>query len=172
VVGLVIIVLVLCCSTTKYSGGGQYAKVYATGRAVAFFVVRSSRRWSGFAACGWRPRATFAWRRRPGRFRPGADARLPLSEGGHHLGMLTDGLGLLGGTMIFITYGEHAYEALLGFGFGGTLLALFMRVGGGIYTRPRTSGRTWWARSRRTFRGRPRNAATIAGQRGGDNVGD
>jgi len=50
-------------------------------------------------------------------------------------GMLTDGLGLLGGTLIFIAYGEQAYEALLGFGFGGTLLALFMRVGGGIYTK-------------------------------------
>src|SRR5262249_48583944 len=42
-------------------------------------------------------------------------------------GMLTDGLGLLGGTLIFMAYGEHAYEVLLGFGFGGTLLALFMR---------------------------------------------
>ncbi|HCF61256.1 MAG TPA: sodium-translocating pyrophosphatase, partial [Myxococcales bacterium] len=36
-------------------------------------------------------------------------------------GMLTDGLGLLGGTLIFLVYGEQAYEALLGFGFGGTL---------------------------------------------------
>jgi K(+)-stimulated pyrophosphate-energized sodium pump len=50
-------------------------------------------------------------------------------------GMLTDGLGLLGGTMIFLVFGDKAYEALLGFGFGGTLLALFMRVGGGIYTK-------------------------------------
>ena len=37
-------------------------------------------------------------------------------------GMLTDGLGLLGGSIIFLIYGEQAYEALLGFGFGGTLL--------------------------------------------------
>ena len=50
-------------------------------------------------------------------------------------GMLTDGLGLLGGTVIFLIFGVQAYEALLGFGFGGTLLALFMRVGGGIYTK-------------------------------------
>ena len=50
-------------------------------------------------------------------------------------GMLTDGLGLLGGTIIFMIFGEQAYEVLLGFGFGGTLLALFMRVGGGIYTK-------------------------------------
>src|SRR4030067_408287 len=49
-------------------------------------------------------------------------------------GMLTDGLGLLGGTLIFILMGKAAPDALLGFGFGGTLLALFMRVGGGILT--------------------------------------
>ena len=50
-------------------------------------------------------------------------------------GMLTDGLGLLGGTVIFIVLGIAAPDALLGFGFGGTLLALFMRVGGGIFTK-------------------------------------
>ena len=50
-------------------------------------------------------------------------------------GMLTDGLGLFGGTIIFIIFGIAAPDALLGFGFGGTLLALFMRVGGGIFTK-------------------------------------
>ncbi|MEM3596282.1 MAG: sodium/proton-translocating pyrophosphatase, partial [Candidatus Bathyarchaeia archaeon] len=50
-------------------------------------------------------------------------------------GMLTDGLGLLGGTIIFMIYFKDAPEVLLGFGFGGTLIALFMRVGGGIYTK-------------------------------------
>jgi K(+)-stimulated pyrophosphate-energized sodium pump len=44
-------------------------------------------------------------------------------------------LGLLGGTVIFIILGIAAPDALLGFGFGGTLLALFMRVGGGIFTK-------------------------------------
>ena len=50
-------------------------------------------------------------------------------------GMLTDGLGLFGGTMIFIIFGVASPDVLLGFGFGGTLIALFMRVGGGIYTK-------------------------------------
>jgi K(+)-stimulated pyrophosphate-energized sodium pump len=50
-------------------------------------------------------------------------------------GMLTDGLGLFGGTIIFVIFGTAAPDALLGFGFGGTLVALFMRVGGGIYTK-------------------------------------
>ncbi len=47
-------------------------------------------------------------------------------------GMLCVGLGLLGGTIIFLFYGVSAPDALLGFGFGGSLIALFMRVGGGI----------------------------------------
>ncbi|MDX1600865.1 MAG: sodium/proton-translocating pyrophosphatase, partial [Anaerolineales bacterium] len=65
-------------------------------------------------------------------------------------GMLTDGLGLLGGTVLFIYFGIAAPDALLGFGFGGTLLALFMRVGGGIYTK----------------------AADVGADLVGDNVGD
>jgi len=87
-------------------------------------------------------------------------------------GMLTDGLGLLGGTIIFMTYGEHAYEALLGFGFGGTLLALFMRVGGGIYTKAADVGADLVGKIEKDIpEDDPRNAATIA-DNVGDNVGD
>ncbi len=87
-------------------------------------------------------------------------------------GMLTDGLGLLGGTLIFIIYGEQAYEALLGFGFGGTLLALFMRVGGGIYTKAADVGADLVGKIEKNIpEDDPRNAATIA-DNVGDNVGD
>jgi K(+)-stimulated pyrophosphate-energized sodium pump len=87
-------------------------------------------------------------------------------------GMLTDGLGLLGGTIIFLIFSEKAYEALLGFGFGGTLLALFMRVGGGIYTKAADVGADLVGKIEKDLpEDDPRNAATIA-DNVGDNVGD
>ncbi|MBI4388080.1 MAG: sodium-translocating pyrophosphatase, partial [Candidatus Omnitrophica bacterium] len=87
-------------------------------------------------------------------------------------GMLTDGLGLFGGTLIFMVYGEKAYEVLLGFGFGGTLLALFMRVGGGIFTKAADVGADLVGKIEKNIpEDDPRNAATIA-DNVGDNVGD
>ncbi len=91
---------------------------------------------------------------------------------GTYTGMLTDGLGLLGGTVIFIIFGPAAPDVLLGFGFGGTLLALFMRVGGGIYTKAADVGADLVGKVEVGVpEDDPRNAAVIA-DLVGDNVGD
>lgn len=101
-----------------------------------------------------------------------ADALRIAYRTGTITGMLTDGLGLFGGTIIFIIFGVAAPDALIGFGFGGTLLALFMRVGGGIYTKAADVGADLVGKVEAGIpEDDPRNPAVVA-DLVGDNVGD
>ena len=87
-------------------------------------------------------------------------------------GMFTVGLGLFGATVIIMLFQNTASAILIGFGFGGSLLALFLRVGGGIFTKAADVGADLVGKVEAGIpEDDPRNAATIA-DNVGDNVGD
>ena len=97
--------------------------------------------------------------------------RLAFRAGGV-VGMFTVGLGLLGATIVLLAYDEDAPRVLEGFAFGGALLAMFMRVGGGIFTKAADVGADLVGKVEQGIpEDDPRNAATIA-DNVGDNVGD
>jgi K(+)-stimulated pyrophosphate-energized sodium pump len=164
---LIVLITVVLFFAAKASGAPVEI---AWGRAIAFLIGSTFSATVGFV--GMRLATT-------GNLRVAAAAKTSFGRAlqlgyrtGTITGMLTDGLGLLGGSIIFLIYGEHAYEALLGFGFGGTLLALFMRVGGGIYTKAADVGADLVGKVEAGIpEDDPRNAATIA-DNVGDNVGD
>jgi len=168
---VVAVLIIIITFTLYYAAQASGApKEIMWGRALAFLVGAVFSATVGFV--GMRLATT-------GNLRVAAAARTSFGTAlqlgyrtGTITGMLTDGLGLLGGSVIFLVYGEHAYEALLGFGFGGTLLALFMRVGGGIYTKAADVGADLVGKVEAGIpEDDPRNAATIA-DNVGDNVGD
>ncbi|MFT4228372.1 sodium-translocating pyrophosphatase [Micropruina sp.] len=98
-------------------------------------------------------------------------AKIAFRTGGV-VGMSVVGLGLLGAAAVVLLYREQAPSVLEGFGFGAALLAMFMRVGGGIFTKAADVGADLVGKVEQSIpEDDPRNAATIA-DNVGDNVGD
>ncbi len=177
VVGVLIVLLTVVIVASKWpwsAGPGMHSagelQTIAVGRGVAFLMGALFSAAVGFTGM----RLATA-----GNVRVAAAARTSFGTAmrlayrtGTITGMFTCGLGLLGGTLILLVFGELAYEILIGYGFGGSLLALFMRVGGGIYTKAADVGADLVGKVEQAMaEDDPRNAATIA-DNVGDNVGD
>jgi K(+)-stimulated pyrophosphate-energized sodium pump len=103
----------------------------------------------------------------------GRDAAMTIGfRTGAFVGMATVGLGLLGASVVVLLFKDEAPLVLEGFGFGAALLAMFMRVGGGIFTKAADVGADLVGKVENNIpEDDPRNAATIA-DNVGDNVGD
>jgi len=169
---LLVIVLFVALTITGWMAGGEEMSGAALGlgRGIAFLLGCVASGLTGFIGMNLAVR---------GNVRCAAAARTSISEAlaiafrsGAVAGMFTVAMGLVGATIIFMVYKEFATEVLLGFGFGGSLLALFMRVGGGIFTKAADVGADLVGKIEAGIpEDDPRNAAVIA-DNVGDNVGD
>ncbi|WP_346621455.1 sodium-translocating pyrophosphatase [Blastococcus montanus] len=141
------------------------------GRAVFFLVGAGFSAAVGFIGMtlATRGNVRMAAAARGGGYRPAF--RIAYRTGGV-CGMITVGLGLFGAALALLLFDETGPVVLEGFGFGGALLAMFMRVGGGIFTKAADVGADLVGKVEAGIpEDDPRNAATIA-DNVGDNVGD
>ena len=169
-----LVVIVFVTSTTVAKPDGEVALSFAQSgifRTLAFLAGCFMSGLTGFIGMGLAVR---------GNVRTAAAARsgsLPAAlkvafRTGGVAGMFTVGLGLLGATLIILLFQNTSSAILVGFGFGGSLLALFLRVGGGIFTKAADVGADLVGKVEAGIpEDDPRNPATIA-DNVGDNVGD
>ncbi|MFL5882284.1 MAG: sodium-translocating pyrophosphatase [Actinomycetota bacterium] len=162
----VIVFLVLLVLPVADGGWGT-----RVGRAVFFLIGAGFSASVGFIGMtlATRGNVRVAAAARAGGYRPAF--RIAYRTGGV-CGMITVGLGLFGAALALLLFDETAPIVLEGFGFGGALLAMFMRVGGGIFTKAADVGADLVGKVEAGIpEDDPRNAATIA-DNVGDNVGD
>src|ERR671918_644033 len=171
-VGLFLLILVVVHFALPAESTAQNSEVaIRLGRSIAFFLGAAFSAITGFAGM---------WLAVRGNVRVANAAResglrraltIAFRTGGV-AGMFTVGLGLLGATVILILYKQDATSVLVGFGFGGALLAMFMRVGGGIFTKAADVRADLVGKVEQSIpEDDPPNAAPIA-DNVGDNVGD
>jgi K(+)-stimulated pyrophosphate-energized sodium pump len=167
-------VLVFFTATKVVGPGGHVALTFAQSglaRAVAFLCGALFSGLTGFVGMSLAVRGNLrtAAAARSGSLSAGL--RVAFRTGGI-TGMFCVGLGLLGASAIVFIFQNTATAVLVGFGFGASLLALFMRVGGGIFTKAADVGADLVGKVEAGIpEDDPRNAATIA-DNVGDNVGD
>ncbi|MGQ9732979.1 MAG: sodium-translocating pyrophosphatase [Candidatus Zipacnadales bacterium] len=163
-------VLVVILFIALFFSGKQQGWDIAVGRAVAFLLGCGASGLTGYMGMTLAVKGNV---RTTNAARTSAKEALNIAfKSGGVTGMFTVGMGLIGATLIFLIFKARATEVLLGFGFGGCLLALFMRVGGGIYTKAADVGADLVGKVEAGIpEDDPRNAAVIA-DNVGDNVGD
>jgi K(+)-stimulated pyrophosphate-energized sodium pump len=167
-------VIVLDKGQDCVNAGGAWlhaAGLIRIGRSLAFVLGAGFSAVTGFAGMGLAVRANV--RTANAAKESGLKRALTIAfRAGGVAGMFTVGLGLLGACVILILFKQDAPGVLVGFGFGGALLAMFMRVGGGIFTKAADVGADLVGKVEQNIpEDDPRNAATIA-DNVGDNVGD
>ncbi|MDQ1670959.1 MAG: K(+)-stimulated pyrophosphate-energized sodium pump, partial [Actinomycetota bacterium] len=142
------------------------------GRSVFFLVGAAFSSFIAYAGMGLATRANVRVAAAAREANGAANAvRIAFRTGGV-VGFLTVGLGLLGAATVVFIYQGDAPTVLEGFGFGAALLAMFIRVGGGIFTKAADVGADLVGKVEQGIpEDDPRNAATIA-DNVGDNVGD
>jgi len=160
------------CTTQIVTKCAHHAPLFIrVGRSVAFLMGAVFSATTGFAGMWLAVRANVRTANAARESGLRKALRIAFRAGGV-AGMFTAGLGLLGATLILIIYKTDSTSVLVGFGFGGSLLAMFMRVGGGIFTKAADVGADLVGKVEQGIpEDDPRNAATIA-DNVGDNVGD
>src|SRR5919199_1695656 len=166
--GIFAIIVVILLVVLPVAEGGLGTRI---GRAAFFLLGAFFSALVGFIGMtlATRGNVRVAAAARAGGYRPAF--RIAFRTGGV-CGMITVGLGLFGASLALLLFDETAPVVLEGFGFGGALLAMFMRVGGGIFTKAADVGADLVGKVEAGIpEDDPRNAATIA-DNVGDNVGD
>jgi K(+)-stimulated pyrophosphate-energized sodium pump len=166
--GVFAIIVFLLLLVLPVADGGLGTRI---GRALFFLVGALFSATVGFIGMtlATRGNVRVAAAARGGGYQP--SFRIAYRTGGV-VGMITIGLGLFGSALALLLFDETAPIVLEGFGFGGALLAMFMRVGGGIFTKAADVGADLVGKVEAGIpEDDPRNAATIA-DNVGDNVGD
>jgi K(+)-stimulated pyrophosphate-energized sodium pump len=166
--GVFAVIVFLLLLVLPVAEGGIGTRI---GRALFFLIGASFSASVGFIGMtlATRGNVRVAAAANAGGYRPAF--RIAYRTGGV-VGMITVGLGLFGAALALLFFDDTAPVVLEGFGFGGALLAMFMRVGGGIFTKAADVGADLVGKVEAGIpEDDPRNAATIA-DNVGDNVGD
>jgi K(+)-stimulated pyrophosphate-energized sodium pump len=171
--GVFVVIAVVLLFLLPVSEAGDNETAVKIGRSVFFVVGALFSAFIGGAGMALATRANLRVAAAAREAEGGREAAMKIAfRTGGVVGFLTVGLGLFGAALVVVSYQEDAATVLEGFGFGAALLAMFMRVGGGIFTKAADVGADLVGKVEQGIpEDDPRNAAVIA-DNVGDNVGD